>query len=734
MAPLSSQAHNRRPMARRTLLIPALLLFAALALVFADPPPLEGLRLNVFDTYQRLSPRPYQPTPLRIVAIDDASLREIGQWPWPRTVMADLLNRLRALGASLVAFDIVFSDEDRSSPARIAADLAAIPGLADFADELARLPDNDALFAQAIANMPVVLGFALAQTGTTYSPPGLISPLSVGNDSPQNFVASLPAILANLPRFDAAAAGLGSINAVPDRDGIIRRIPLVLSFGDRLVPSFTTEILRVHQGSGDSPTLRMTPRGVTAIKIGDLEIPTDRSGNIWGYFTQPQPQRTVSAAAVLSGRVDPTLIRDNIILVGPSATALADQRATPLSKNGPGVDIHAQAIEQILLGTFLSRPNWAPMLELGYTLILGLLLILLLPRLGPLPCAVLGGLGAFAAVAISWLSFRQGQLLLDPVGPSLAVLLVYLASTLLGHMRAEAERRAVRGAFSRYVSPELVERLAADRSQLHLGGEQRILSLMFCDIRGFTALSERLSPQALTSLLNRFFTPMTEIVLNHRGTIDKYIGDCIMAFWNAPVADPEHAANACQAALGMRAALVDLNARLSGEGAPNLAFGIGINTGDAMVGNMGSEQRFDYSALGDAVNLASRIEGQSKTYGVDIIISEHTRALAPHFATLEIDLIRLLGRAQPIGIHALLGDARLAASPDFRALAQAHGAMLAAYRAQRWPAALEHLGSCRGHATAPLPTVYDLFEKRIQAYVETPPPAPWDGTFAATKK
>ncbi len=725
-------------MARRTFLLPALLLLAALALKLVDPPLLESLRLTVFDTYQRLSPRPYEPAPVRIVEIDDPSLQEFGQWPWPRTVVADLLTRLHRLGATVVAFDIVFSDADRSSPASIAEDLAAIPGLADLAVQLARLPDNDARFAQAIAGGPTVLGFALAAGGTAHPPPGLVSPLAVGSDDPRRFVASLPAVLPNLPRFDTAASGLGSINAVPDRDGVVRRIPLVLGLGDRLVPTLATEILRVHQNSAENPTLRMTPRGIAIVKIAGLEIPTDSGGNVWGYFTRPQPERRISAAAVLSGTIDPAQIRDHIILIGPTATGLADQRATPLDKTGPGVAIHAQALEQILLGAFLSRPNWAPPLELGYTLVLGLLLILLLPRLGPLPCAGLGAIAAFGALGLSWLSFRQGQLLLDPVGPSLAVLLVYLASTLMSYMRAETERSSVRRAFSRYVSPELVERLAADRSQLHLGGEQRTLTLMFCDIRDFTALSERQTPQSLTSLLNRFFTPMTDVVLRHRGTIDKYIGDCIMAFWNAPLADPQHAANACHAALEMRTALAALNARLTDENTTavpsTLAFGIGINTGDAMVGNMGSEQRFDYSALGDAVNLAARIEGQCKVYGVDIIISEHTHALAPDFAALELDLIRVVGRAQPIRIHALLGDDRHRSSPDFQALADQHRELIEAYRSRHWPQALERLQACRSHQVPLLDPVYQLYEQRLRAYADTPPPDGWDGSFAATEK
>ena len=712
-----------------------LVLLAALALKFIDPLPLESLRLVVFDTYQRLSPRPYDPaTPVRVVEIDDTSLHQIGQWPWPRTTMARLLNQLSTLGARVIAFDIVFSDEDRSSPSRIASDLAAVPGFKNLATQIARLPDNDTLFAQAIAGSPTVLGFALAEIGTAQPPPGLVTPLVVGNDSPQNFLASLPAVLANLPLFDAAATGLGSINAVPDRDGVVRRIPLVMSLGTRLVPSLTTEILRIHQNSTDNPTLRMTPRGVTAIKIGDLVVPTDLSGNIWGYFTPAQSARSISAAAILSGAVDPAQIRDHIILIGASATALAHQQATPLDKSGPGVHIHAQAVEQILAGAYLVRPNWASPIELGYTLILGLLLILLLPRLGPLPCAAMGAVAALAALAASWFSFRHGLLLLDPVGPSLAVLLVYLTSTLLGHMRAETERSAVRAAFGRYVSPELVERLAADRSQLHLGGEQRILSLMFCDIRGFTALSENLTPTALTSLLNRFFTPMTGIVLHHHGTIDKYIGDCIMAFWNAPVADPEHAVNACHAALAMRAALHVLNIELAQQGQEALAFGIGINTGSAMVGNMGSEQRFDYSALGDAVNLAARIEGQSKTYGVDIIISEFTHALAANFATLELDLVQVMGRAQPIHIYALLGSQAEQASASFQALTASHNAMLTAYRAQSWSRARACLEACRAHPAAIMAPVYDLYAARIQAFSDNPPAHDWDGSYAATEK
>ena len=314
-----------------------------------------------------------------------------------------------------------------------------------------------------------------------------------------------------------------------------------------------------------------------------------------------------------------------------------------------------------------------------------------------------------------------------------------MSSSLVSYLRSESERTQVKGAFSRYMSPALVEQLARHPEKLKLGGELREMTLLFCDIRGFTTISEQFDPHGLTHFINRFLTPMTELILERQGTIDKYMGDCIMAFWNAPLDDAEHARNACRSALAMHARLKELNAEWEAEAkAENRRFipvriGIGLNTGPCCVGNMGSDQRFDYSVLGDDVNLASRLEGQSKTYGADTVIGPRTRECAPEYAALELDLIKVKGKTVPVRIHALLGGEELRADPAFRALEEKHGRMLAAYRSKDWDAAEALLEECR---TAPfaLKTLYDLYAGRIDVYRETPPPLDWDGSFAATSK
>ena len=706
---------------------PLLLLLAVLVQI-TEPGVLLEARLAVFDAYQRIVPRPYDDgARVRVVAIDDRAIADFGQWPWPRDRLAELVAALP--DPSVVAFNIVFAEPDRTSPARLANELRGRPGVTLPAE----LPDNDEEFAEAIASRPVVLSFALTPQPTRAAPIRLTPPLRLGADAGR-FAARYDGALPNLPGLDNAAAGQGAVNAPADGDGVVRRLPMFLAFDRDLVLSLPAAAFSLAE-RGDTPTIRGVPGRRAVVRIGATEVETDAKGNVWSYFAPPDPRRTVSAADVLTGTVDAARLDGHMVVIGLTATGLEDQRATPLGNLIPGVEVHAQALEQLALGAFLVRPVWAIAAEIAVAVLAGAVLIASLPRLGPVPCAIGGAAAVGATVAGSWLAFRQAGVLLDPVGPTLAMLLVYLAAALAAHLRTEAERAGIRNAFGRFVAPEVVNRLADDPSRLGLGGEQRPLTIMFSDIRGFTGLSETLSPTDLTRLLNRFFTPMTDIVMAHDGTIDKFIGDSIMAFWNAPLDDPDHAAHACAAALAMRQALADLNAALADEGHPPLAFGIGINTGDALVGNMGSDRRLEYSALGDAVNLASRLEGQGKPYGVDIILSEYTAAAAPDFAVLELDRVRVVGRAEPVAISALLGGPEVATSDEFRRHAAAHAATLAAYRDRAWQDAHLHLAEaavCPGAAA--LEKYYAYLAGRIDAFAQTPPPADWDGTTTATQK
>jgi adenylate cyclase len=483
----------------------------------------------------------------------------------------------------------------------------------------------------------------------------------------------------------------------------------------------------------------------------DRIVPTERNGSIILYDSGTQPERFVPAWQVLEDKADPSRIADHIVLVGSTSEGLKDLKPTPLAPTMAGVEVTAQILEQILSGTYLKRPFWAWQVELGFLLLFGSALIIIARRFSAIGGATVGVLGSAAAIAASWFAFTRYGWLVDPIFPVAVALLLYMATTFLGYLRTEGEKRFIRDVFSQMMSPILVEKLASQPEPPKLGGELRELTVMFSDLQGFTSIAEGLAPQELTRLINRFMTPMARVIQDDQaGTIDKYMGDAIMAFWNAPLDVPDHAARALAAALGMRAALAALNAELAhetaerGEGPMGLAFGIGINTGPCSVGYMGSEQRKAYTTIGDAVNLASRLEGLTRLYGVDCVLGDSTaRAVAPAgeappaFALLEVDLVRVKGKQRPEPVHALIGDAALAAGEPFRRLAAAHQAFMTAYRGQNWQVASDTLAGLHRqteHGFPLLMPLYALYRRRIEEFRARPPSQPWDGVFAAQGK
>ncbi len=398
-------------------------------------------------------------------------------------------------------------------------------------------------------------------------------------------------------------------------------------------------------------------------------------------------------------------------------------------------------LEMILTGSFLERPGLVQNIELTAVVVLGFLTIILVPLLGA-TYTLLFAVGSMAAMAgTSWYFYVEKQILVDAVYPSIAGLLMYMSLTYMNYIREEAQKKQVRDAFSMYMSPALVEQLAEDPKQLKLGGEMRDMTLLFCDIRGFTTISEQFDPGELTSFINRFLTPMTDVILDRQGTIDKYMGDCIMAFWNAPLDDDDHARHGCASALAMLEACAKLNDEVKAEAEENnrkyipVRVGLGLNSDTVCVGNMGSEQRFDYSVLGDGVNLAARLEGQSKTYGVDVVIGEGTKIAAPEFAIIELDLIQVKGKTKPARIFGLLGGTDMAQSDGFIRFAERHATMLEDYRAQRWDEAAVGAAECRDMCQPyNAEGLYDLFDERIAAFRADPPDADWTGVFIATSK
>ncbi len=733
--------------------------YAALVLVIlagatliriADPFFVQALRLIAFDSYQKLDPAPYDPNlPVRIVDVDEASLKRIGQWPWPRTTMAKLLDTLGGDGAAVVAFDILFAEPDRTSPEQAVKHMT-LEEAAALTPLIAGKETHDQVFAAAIGKNPTVLATAL--TANASPPPPLKAGFATVGDDPKDFVPTFAGANVNLPILDAAATGIGSINWIPDRDQVVRRIPLIYRVGKQYVPTLTTEALRIafqagtyvlkgSNASGETAFGQQT--GLNHIRVGDLEIPTDADGGIWLHFRPHDPRAYVPAWKVLAGEVDPDVFAGRIVLVGTSAPGLIDLRATPLDAAIPGVEIHAQAIEQIVQGaqngTSLSRPDYAMAVEIVLTLVLGLAFAFVIPRVKPLTSGVLG-LVAMASLLIGgWLSFDRLGLLFDPTYPAVTVFLLVAGASTYVFRQTEKQRGEVRRAFSYYVSPMVVSEIIAHPEKLELGGAVRELTLLFCDVRNFTSISETMTAHELTTFINNLLTPLSDIILTNRGTIDKYMGDAIMAFWNAPLDDPDHAAHACQSAIAMVKRMKALNeewraaAEAAGKPHKDVAIGIGINSGDCCVGNLGSVQRFDYSAIGDDVNVASRLEGQSKVYGVPIVIGESSHNQLPGAQAIELDMMRVKGKVHPAKIYTLY-EVLDGPQDGFERLVPLHTAMLEAYRGRDWDGAEAAIARCEAVGVHRLAALYALYRGRIAEWRETPPPPDWDGTFTATSK
>jgi adenylate cyclase len=475
----------------------------------------------------------------------------------------------------------------------------------------------------------------------------------------------------------------------------------------------------------------------------NVAIPTDPDGRVWIRYNVGELAPSLSADDILEGGSVGDRVAGRIVLVGSSAAGLGDIKTVPGGASMPGVQVQAQLLATLSSGAHLRRPPAVAGAERAALVAVGLILAWYAPLLRaawlpPLLAATI--LGSFAA---TWLGFGRYGLLIDGgyLAVALSLLLFWLA--MAKFIREEARRRTIRDAFGHYLAPAMVDRLASSRRELRLGGERRELTVLFSDIRGFTTLSERFArdPEALTRLLNRYLTTMTEAIQAAQGTIDKYIGDAIMAFWGAPLPVGRHAEAACRAALAMRERLGRFNAEIAAEHlGDNLIFeplrmGIGINTGECFVGNLGSDQRFNYSVLGDAVNVASRLEGRSKAYGIDIVLGETTRAAVPELAALELDRVRLASKTDVTRIYGLLGDEALMRDERFLALTAAHEGMLAAYRARDWDEAERGLRSCRAWDDGfGLGTLYDIYADRLRRYRDRPPPEGWDGSELALSK
>jgi len=668
----------------------AVLLIAAL---WEERPVLRDLETASLDLRFRLR-GPIAPGPeTTLILVDDKSLAELGRWPFSRRLLARAVRTLDRSGARTVVFDLLLAEPEqpisetmrnlaRDAAARVGrsnpADEALATGLDSIADD-----DPDADLAEALSESGrVLLPYALTFQGPSSAMPKDLSTLAYQRLERSPDVPIFPlrptGVVAPLRRFAATAAGQGHVYIAFDRDGAPRYEYVALPYEADFYPSMAIRAA-AHFLGVDWPEVGLAlGRGVD---IGPIAVPTDRAMRTLVNYRGPRGTfRTFSFADLIEGRIPETALRDRLILVGAAAIGINDTFRSPFgSAPLPGVERMANIIDMLLRRDFIERPDWTGPGETLIVLILAALVGVTSAVLRTRGAALVGLLPLAIWAAASLVAFRHG-LWISLVAPEAALTVAMVAVLGFRYWIVERDGREIKTAFRHYLAPELVNVLAAHPEKLRLGGETRPMTILFCDIRNFTRMSEGMAPEALVQVMNRFLTPMTEAVMQHRGTVDKYIGDCVMAFWNAPLDDSDHANHACDAALAMLAEVDRLGRELEASvGIPRLAVGIGINTGSCLVGNLGSAQRFDYSVIGDTVNVASRLEALTKVYGVPLLAGDETRARSPDRPWLAVDIVGVRGRSAPVGVHTLWRGPM----DHYRQLAEYHDGIVAARRDQR---------------------------------------------------
>lgn len=758
---------------------------------------LKSVNEAAFDQYQRWKPRQVDPSvPVAVVDIDVQSLEKLGQWPWPRTEIAELTLRLAQLGVLSIAFDVVFSEPDRTSPVRIVESWKKYdPGASATLDDSLR--DHDEVFAGMIAQTPTVLGVVLNNDPNGKRPPSKAGVSWAGTPKRDDIPAFASANI-NLPILSEGASGVGNFSLSELRSQVIRRVPLLSRIEEQIVPTLSLEAIRVGFQAGSILAKTSDASGefsggeiaIASMRVGPMEIPVEFDGGLYVYYSGTsfkRAERVISVADIMAGdTVDPALadrLGGKVVFIGTSAPGLLDLVATPFEQAAAGVNVHAELAEQIIakffatdrvayrdelaaaLPTaageekpaikakiaeleatiaefsepiFISRPDWAEGMERIFILFVGVLVSVLLAYNRTLLGGIAAGLGAVTVAMACWFSFDLSGFLLGPVYPALGVLLPWSSLTIWNYVQTDRDKKAVKNQFAHFMSPDVIEEIAEDPDRyLTPGGDLRDLSIMFCDVRKFSTITENMTPQETILFINEFLTPLTDVVIRNSGTIDKYMGDCIMAFWNAPRKSDLHMEQATLALFQFQQALAEINAKFVEIGFPEIDIGVGVNTGPCAVGAMGSKMRLDYSCIGDAVNLSSRLEGITKQYGLWNCIGNNTAEGVDHqFALLEIDQVAVKGRSQPERIWTVVGEAEVIHDPKYIELRATVDEAIAAYTSQQWDkaeAAYRKAAEIKLDALDPV-GLRDVFLERIAEYRENPPPADWDGVYVATSK
>jgi adenylate cyclase len=683
-----------------------------------------------------------------IVDIDEKSLQEQGRWPWGRNKLAQLVDKLfDQYKIKVLGFDVVFAEKDESSGLKSLEEIEANYLKSDssfhgLVEQLRPKLDYDQVFANSLKNRNVVLGYYFRRDDKSSDSVGELPPPSFVEGSFKgksiNFMQA-SGFGANLAVLQQNASAAGHFNPDPDNDGISRKVPMLVSYEGGLYESLSVAIARIAMGApgleaGFAEGIGVDNKysGLEWLKLSDKIIPVDdQVSALIPYRGQQGSYPYVSASDVLNGKVLAEVLQNRIVLLGTTAPGLMDLRATPVQNIYAGVEVHANMIAGILDQNIKERPGYTLGAEFVMLLLAGLLLALLLPMLNPLwATALTGGVFTFA-IMFNLLVWQFGNLVLPLASVLLMIAVIYVLNMSYGFFVESRGKRQLAGLFGQYVPPELVDEMSKDPTAFSLEGESREMTVLFSDVRGFTTISEGLDPKQLTQLMNEFLTPMTHVIHHSRGTIDKYMGDAIMAFWGAPLTDPHHAKHALQAAMDMMESLVTVQAQFKAKGWPEINIGVGLNSGMMTVGNMGSEFRMAYTVMGDAVNLGSRLESLTKNYGVQIIVSESTKDKAPEYAYRELDIVRVKGKDKPVAIFEPIcevGKEDKVTKDELKFYREA----LKLYRTQSWD--LAELQFINLQKLNPQRYLYQMYIERIAYFRQTPPGADWDGVFTFQTK
>ncbi len=694
---------------------------------------LYDLRLQQFLSEEK-DPR------IVIIDVDEKSLAAEGRWPWNRTKLAVMLDQLfDTYGVAIVGFDMVFSESDQS------VDLGVLRALLKQNTEVSELNyalkqlDSDQIFSQAIADRPVVLGYLFdrSRKELTIGHPGkpVIEKMPRLDSLP---IPTATGVISSLNQLQSVSVWNGFFdNPMVDSDGVYRRVPMIQRYQESYYPSLALSMLLALFGEDSvTPVIETDVTGdkdaLVAIDAAGLEIPVDQHGAVLVPYRGPQGSFPyVSATDVIRGNVDPLLLEGAIALVGTSAAGLLDLRVTPMSNRYSGVEVHANILSGLLDEKILHQPDYTLGVELVQLIISGILLSVLIPRVSALFSSFITLSLIVTLVGMNLYAWKEMYWVI-PLGYTLVMIVVlYVFQQTTGYFFETRNRSLLANQFGQYIPPEVVEELNKQGESVQLTGENRHMSVFFSDIRGFTSLSEQLTPQQLTRLMNIYLTGMTRVIHENRGTVDKYIGDAVMAFWGAPLEDKEHPRHALQAAIKMLNILPDLNKQLMSENLPPVHVGMGINSGDMNVGNMGSSFRMAYTVMGDAVNLASRLEGLTKFYGCALLVSGELAEEVPEYLYRALDKVQVKGRSEPVTILQPIGLKTECSSIEIEQ-AELFNNSVALYQLQEWSGAEE--GFRRYLEYQPEDVTASLYLDRIRQYLSTPPSAAWNGVFSHTSK